>query len=267
MLTTTVTGSSTTRTSATARFCASISVRRSSPNALASASISRTTVRLSAAGLARISPSLRAFGAQVLQLLLDLDRLEARELAQANVEDVVGLPLAQAKARDQRRLRLVGGADDRDHLVDVEQHELPAFEDVDALLDLAEAMPRAPLDRRGAKARPLAEQLAQALLRRPAVGADHRQVDRRRALEARVREQRVDELGLRHGARLRLEDDPHRRFLARLVADRVEHREHRRLQLQLLRLQAPSCRRAPSGWSVPRSPRAPSARSSPAAAR
>jgi hypothetical protein len=33
--------------------------------------------------------------AQVLQLLLDLDRLQPRQLAQADVEDVVGLPLAQ----------------------------------------------------------------------------------------------------------------------------------------------------------------------------
>ena len=47
-------------------------------------------------------------------------------------------------------------------------------------------------------------------------------------------EQRVDEVGLRHGARLRLEDEAHRRFLARLVAHRVEHREQARLQLQLL---------------------------------
>src|SRR4029078_8858840 len=87
---------------------------------------------------------LRALGAQVLQLLLDLDRLEARELTQANVEDVVGLPVAQPEALDQRQIRLLGGADDRDHLVDVEQHELPAFEDVDALLDLAQSMARAP---------------------------------------------------------------------------------------------------------------------------
>jgi hypothetical protein len=38
-----------------------------------------------------------AVRAQLLQLLLDLDRLEPRELAQPDVEDVVGLPLAQRK--------------------------------------------------------------------------------------------------------------------------------------------------------------------------
>ena len=51
-------------------------------------------------------------GAQLLQLLLDPDRLEPRQLAQADVEDVVGLALAEREALDQRRLRLVGVADD-----------------------------------------------------------------------------------------------------------------------------------------------------------
>src|SRR5664279_3053051 len=177
---------------------------------------------------------LRGVGAQLLELLLDPDRLEPRQLAQSDVEDVVGLALAEAEALDQRRLRLVGAADDRDHLVGVEEDELAAFEDVDAIGDLAEAMARALLDRLQAKADPLAEQLQEALLRRPAVGADHRQVDRRRALQAGVGEQRVDEVALRHGARLRLEDESHRRLLARLVAYRVDDREQRRLQLQLL---------------------------------
>jgi hypothetical protein len=44
-LTATVTGSSTTRISATERLPSSIRVRRSSPKVLVSASISRTTVR------------------------------------------------------------------------------------------------------------------------------------------------------------------------------------------------------------------------------
>ena len=43
----------------------------------------------------------------------------------------------------------------RDHLVDVEQHQLPALEDVDAIRHLAEPMPRAPLDRGLAEADPL----------------------------------------------------------------------------------------------------------------
>ena len=79
---------------------------------LASASISLITVRFSAAGLPRMSSSLLLLVAQLLQLLLDLDGFQPRQLAQADLEDVLGLPLAELEARDQRRLRLVGCADD-----------------------------------------------------------------------------------------------------------------------------------------------------------
>ena len=51
------------------------------------------------------------------------------------------------KRVDQRRLGLVGVADDADHLVDVQQHELPAFEDVDAVQHLGQPVLRAPLHR------------------------------------------------------------------------------------------------------------------------
>ncbi len=70
---------------------------------------------------------------------------------------------------------------------------------------------------------------------RPAVGADHHQVERRVRFQARVREQRLHELVLVEGTRLRLEHEAHRRFLARLVAHRVEQVEHGLLGVGLLR--------------------------------
>ncbi len=76
--------------------------------------------------------------AQLGQLLLDLDRFQARQLAQADLEDVLGLAVRQAELFDQRRLRLIRIADDGDHLVDVQQDDLAAFEDVDAVVDLAQ---------------------------------------------------------------------------------------------------------------------------------
>ncbi len=173
-------------------------------------------------------------GLQLLQLLLDADRLEPCQLAEADLENVVGLPLAQGEALHQRRLRLVGGADQRDHLVDIEQDELPPVEHVNPVGDARQPVLRTPLDRLQAIADPLGEHLPQALLRRPAVGADHRHVDRRGALEARVREQRRQQIVLRRAARLRLEHQPHRRLLARLVSNGIEHGEHRGLELQLL---------------------------------
>ena len=75
-----------------------------------------------------------------LELVLDLDALEPRELAQADLEDVLGLDVGQPELGDQVGLGLVRLADDADHLVDRQQRELPAFEDVDAPVDFAQPM-------------------------------------------------------------------------------------------------------------------------------
>mmetsp|Transcript_57652 Transcript_57652/g.135681 ORF Transcript_57652/g.135681 Transcript_57652/m.135681 type:complete len:823 (+) Transcript_57652:883-3351(+) len=171
---------------------------------------------------------------QLGQLLLDLDRLQPGQLAQPDFEDVLGLAVAQVEARDQGLLGLVRLADDADDLVDVQQHQLPALEHMDALVDLGQAMLGAAAHRGLTEAHPLAQHLAQALLRGAAVGADHGQVDRRAALQAGVGQQRVDQVLLLHRAALGLEDDAHRRVLAGLVAHAVQHRQQAGLELQLL---------------------------------
>ena len=83
---------------------------------------------------------LLALGLERLQLVLDLDAFEPRELAQADLEDVLGLDLGQPEVGHQVGLGIVRLADDADHLVDRQQRELPAFEDVDAAVDFAQAM-------------------------------------------------------------------------------------------------------------------------------
>jgi hypothetical protein len=93
--TTTVTGSSTTFTSATARFSAWISVRRASANCLASCSISLTISRRSAAGLPRISSSFFWSSRRSFSSCSMLDGFQPRQLAQPDLEDVLGLPLGQ----------------------------------------------------------------------------------------------------------------------------------------------------------------------------
>src|SRR5690606_22887270 len=110
----------------------------------------------------------------------------------------------------------------------------PALEDVDAVLDLAEAMAASPRDGLQPELAPLQQDFGQVLLARPAVDPDHHEVDRHVALEARVREKRVDELLLVHPAGARLEHEAYRRLLAGLVANGVEHRQHRLAQLLLL---------------------------------
>src|SRR5690606_4292168 len=117
-------------------------------------------------------------GAKLRQFLLDANRLEPGELAQPDLEDVLGLPVRQRKSFDERGLGLVGFADDADHFVDIEQHQLPAFEDVDPVLDLAEAMPATTGYGREAELAPFDQDLGQALLARPAIDADHHEVDR-----------------------------------------------------------------------------------------
>ena len=176
----------------------------------------------------------RALLAQFGKLLLDADGFEPGELAQADFQDVLGLAIAEAEARDQRGLGLVAGADDGDDLVHVEQHRLPPFEDVDAVEHLGQPVAGAPLDGGVAKRDPLRQQLPQRLEHRPPVEPDGGEVDRRGGLQAGVRQQRAHQLGLFDAAAARLEHQAHRGFLARLVAHGVEHGEHAGLELVLL---------------------------------
>ena len=88
-----------------------------------------------------------ALGLERLQLALDLDAFEPRQLAQADLEDVLGLDVGQPELGHQVGLGLVRLADDADHLVDRQQREQPAFEDVDAPVDFAQAVLRAARDR------------------------------------------------------------------------------------------------------------------------
>ncbi len=92
----------------------------------------------------------------------------------------------------------------------------------------------APRDRVDAERAPLAQDVAQRLLTRPAVGTDHHQIRRHAGLEAGVRQQHVEQLLLVDARGLRLEHQPHRRLAAGLVAHRVQHRQHPLLQLHLI---------------------------------
>ena len=129
------------------------------------------------------------FIAQFRKLLFDFDRLQARQLAQANFQNVFGLALGQTKTFHQSAARLVRLADDGNHFVDIEQHQLPPLQDMDAVQHLAKAVARAPLHRGLAKRNPLGQHLAERLLRRPSVQPHHGQVDGGRALQTGVRKQ------------------------------------------------------------------------------
>ena len=172
--------------------------------------------------------------AQFLQLLLDLHGFQPRQLAQSDFQDVLGLPVTQVEARDQRRLGLVGAADDADHLVDVQQHDLPAFQHVDAFQHLGQAVARAAVHGGLPEGQPLGQHAPQALLHRAAVQAHHGQVHRQAAFQAGVGQQRGDQVLLLHGAALGLEDQAHRGVLVALIAHGVQHGQDRGFQLDLL---------------------------------
>ena len=91
---------------------------------------------LQAARVAQDVFELALLFAQVAELLFDLDRFRPRQLAQPDFQNVLGLSVAQFAAHAQRGLGLVALANDGDHFVDVEQDELPTFEDVDAVQHL-----------------------------------------------------------------------------------------------------------------------------------
>ena len=135
------------------------------------------------------------------------------------------------------RLGFIGLADDGNHLVNIEQHQRPALQNMDALQHLVQPVLRAPLDGGLAKGNPLGEHLAQRLLRRASVQTNHGQVDRAGGLQAGVRQQRVDEFLLADAAGLGLAHQSHGGVFAGLVTHVVQHRQQRGLELVLLQAQ------------------------------
>src|SRR5699024_6264132 len=79
--------------------------------------------------------------AQLRLLVLELDARELREPAQAQLEDVVGLECREVEDLHEaptRGLGVVGRADDLDDLVDVEDRDEEAVDEVEALASSVE---------------------------------------------------------------------------------------------------------------------------------
>ncbi len=84
------------------------------------------------------------FGGQRLVFLGDLDLLEPPQRAQAEVEDRLGLPVAEVEAGDEFGLGLVFLADDADDLVDRQIGLEIAVEQFEPVVDLGQPEPRPP---------------------------------------------------------------------------------------------------------------------------
>ncbi len=73
--------------------------------------------------------------AKILVLAPDLHLFQLAQVAQPHVEDGVGLHFGELEGLDQDRLRLILGADDLDHLVEVQIGDQIAAEHFQPMLD------------------------------------------------------------------------------------------------------------------------------------
>ena len=145
-------------------------------------------------------------------------------MAQADFQDVFGLPFGEGKTRHQRRFGFVRFPDQVDDFVDVEKDDVPPFEDVDAVLGAGQAIFAAPPHRGQAEDAPFADQVDQGFLAGPSVEADGDQVDRRVGFQAGVGEQQGDEFVTIQPRAGRFEDEADGVVLAGFVARPVELR-------------------------------------------
>ena len=131
---------------------------------------------------------------QSILLTADLHFLQPRQLAQTGVEDVIGLQLAQGKAGHELGLRVFLITDDLNHLIQIEEGHQQAVQQVQSRQYLVQAELQAATHGGDAEAQPFAEQTAQILDRRAAVGADHVHVDPVAVLQVRGGEQVLHQL-------------------------------------------------------------------------
>ena len=152
----------------------------------------------------------------------ELHLLELAQVAQAEIEDRLGLPVGQLEPRHQRRLRLVLLADDPDHLVEVEEGLEIAFEDLEPVHDLGEAMARAADQHLHAVGEEGLQRLGQAHHPRHAGGIENIQVERQPDLELALAEQLLHQQLGRHRAAARHQHEPDRlrRFVAQVGQQR-----------------------------------------------
>ena len=122
------------------------------------------------------------FFAQAHQFLLDFDRLQSRQLTQADFQNILGLTFGQAKSFNQSRFRFVRFADDGDHFVDIEQDDFASFEDMNAIGYLLHTELRATRHGLTTKIDPLGQYLAQRFLTRTTVAPHHHQIQGYRSL-------------------------------------------------------------------------------------
>ncbi len=162
---------------------------------------------------------------QIGLLGADLHLFELGEVPQLQLQDGLGLGIAQVEALHELRLGPLLGADDADHLVDVEVGDQIAVENVEPRQNLVIAELEAPPHGFDAELEPIAEQLPQGELPRPAVEADHGQVHPVGAFEVRGGEEMGHQALDIHAVRARSDHQPRRVFVIGFVPQILHHGE------------------------------------------
>ncbi|GBE09914.1 hypothetical protein BMS3Abin12_00466 [bacterium BMS3Abin12] len=173
---------------------------------------------------------------QRLLLAADASLLESRQVTQFQLQDRLGLRIGESEAFPQHRFRPVLAADDHDHLVEVQECDQQAFEDMQSPADLLQPVLQAPAHGGGAEIEPFDEQRAQIADMRAAVETDDVALHAVAAFEVRSGEQvrhqglGVDAAGTRH------DHQPRRVLVVGLVAQVLDHRQfaHPHLDRDLL---------------------------------
>ena len=160
---------------------------------------------------------------ELVALAADFELLQPPQTAQPHVEDRLGLPVGQAEFRDHHLLGLVLGADDLDHPIEVEIRDQVAIEQLDPVGDLAEAMPRAPVEHDELMLHPRLQRPAQRHDARRPLLVEHVEVEADARFEVRKAEQAVHQHLRVDGAAARLEHDAD--LGIRFVADVGQDRE------------------------------------------
>ena len=122
-------------------------------------------------------------------LLVELRLLQARELAQSQVENGGGLLVGQRERRHERGSRRVLLPDDADHFVEVPVSHQESVDDVQAGPDAFEPVFQAPPHRRRSERQPLDEEILQREHAWSAVASDDVEIHPVGALEIGRREQ------------------------------------------------------------------------------
>ncbi len=159
-------------------------------------------------------------------LVLDALPLESGELAESKIEDRLRLDLGELEAGHEllaRGVRVLGVADQRDHLVEVVEGDQVALEHVRALERLAQLVLRAAGDDLALVVEVVPDELEQRQRARDAVDEGDGVVAEGR-LQLRVLEELVED-DLRDGLALEVDLDPHARAVRVVlhVGDLAQH--------------------------------------------